>query len=94
MLNDSYWGCRVINGGNWKKVCIFSPMFGSIEHHVGSLLLPNFEESSKDYEPTRLNDPWTFVASGAAAIGDCDGDFCCWRLGLLAVESTSSQSPQ
>jgi hypothetical protein len=69
---------------NWKKVCIFSPVPSSIAHHVGSTLLPNFKESSKNYEPTRPNDPWTFVAARATAIGNCHGDFCCWWLGVAA----------
>jgi hypothetical protein len=80
--------------GNWKKVCIFSQMSGSIAHHIGNMLLPKFKESSKNYEPTRLNDPRTIVTSRATAIGNCDGDFRCWWLTpdvcLLAVSRPKS----
>jgi hypothetical protein len=43
MLNDPYWGRRVINEGQLEESLYFSPMFGSIAHHIGSMLLPNFK---------------------------------------------------
>jgi hypothetical protein len=74
MLNDHCWAWRRINGRKYVFLARCLTRSGII---IGSTLLPNFKESSKDYESTRPDDPWTVVTSRSITIGDSDGDFCC-----------------